>query len=289
MLVILGGVLIPMDWVTDHILWFAVLLIGFGVPHGASDYIIYRQTAELKEGTKSQLKFSLYYAIAIGLYGTIWWLSPLIAFSIFIFISAYHFGQSNWHFILFKSEARKVYTFLLWGMAVIGLPVLWHHQEAALIIYEITGHNLDLSVLSAPSIFGLIMFNLVNIVELFEQGLIDRHKLYRELSNFILLIALFATTPLLVGFGIYFMVWHSLGSSLDQVRAFQQQDEQYNIRKYLYHIIPLTVIAFMGLGAFYYFLGDQMNQGINLGAFFLFIAIITVPHSILMDKLYAQL
>jgi Brp/Blh family beta-carotene 15,15'-monooxygenase len=289
MLAIIGGVMIPMDWVTDYVLWFALVLIVFGVPHGASDYIIYRQIAKLKAGSGGQLRFGLYYAVAIGLYGFIWWLSPLVAFAIFILVSAYHFGQSNWHFIQFNGEIRRVYTFLLWGMAVIGVPVLLHHEEAALIIYEITGHELYFSEISAPLIFGLIMFNLVHITILYEQGLIDRYKLYRELSNFILLIALFVTTPLLIGFGIYFMFWHSLGSSLDQVRAFKQKDEQYNIRKYIYHIIPLTIIAFLGLGAFYYFLGDQMNQGINLGAFFLFIAIITVPHSILMDKLYAQL
>jgi Brp/Blh family beta-carotene 15,15'-monooxygenase len=289
MLAIIGGVMIPMYWVTDYVLWFALLLIVFGVPHGASDYIIYQQVAKLKEGANGQLRFGLYYAAAIGLYGIIWGLSPLIAFAIFIFVSAYHFGQSNWHFLHFSGKVRRVYTFLLWGMAVIGVPVLLHHEAAGLIIYEITGYDLDFSEIRAPLIFGLIMFNLIHIVVLFEQDLIDRYKLYRELSNFVLLMALFATTPLLIGFGIYFMFWHSLSSSLDQVRAFKQKDKHYNIAKYIYHIIPLTIVAFLGLGAFYYFLGDQMNQGINLGTFFLFIAIITVPHSILMDKLYAQL
>ncbi len=288
MLAILGGVIIPTDWVSSYVLWFALLLILFGVPHGASDYIIFKRMLQKTKSPQTHLHFGAYYAAAILLYSLIWWLVPVVAFLLFIFISAYHFGQSNWHSIDFKRSWHAWIVYSVWGLAVIGIPVLLHHQEASIIILEITGVAVDLSACCAPLIFTLIGINLLQIVTLFDQNLIPQDRFYRELSNFLLLVALFATTPLLVGFGIYFMFWHSLSSTLDQLQVFQRWDQQYDLRRYLQQVVPMTALAFVGLGGIYYFLGDQMNHGINLGAFFLFIAIITVPHSILMDRLYSH-
>ncbi|NRB48968.1 MAG: beta-carotene 15,15'-dioxygenase, Brp/Blh family [Saprospiraceae bacterium] len=288
MLAILGGVMIPTDWVSNYVLWFALLLIIFGVPHGASDYIIFKRMLQKKQGPSTHLHFGTYYAIAMLLYSAIWWMAPVVAFLLFIFISAYHFGQSNWHSIDFKKFWHAWIVYGVWGIAVIGIPVLLHHEEASIIILEITGVAIDMSAWRAPLIYTLIGINLLQIVTLFEQQLISQDRFYRELSNFLLLVGLFATTPLLVGFGIYFMFWHSLASTLDQLQVFQRWDQQYDIKRYLKQVVPMTILAFVGLGGIYYFLGDQMNHGINLGAFFLFIAIITVPHSILMDKLYSH-
>lgn len=288
MMAILGGVFIPTDWISDYVLWFALLLIIFGVPHGASDYIIFQRMLQKGKGPQTHLHFGIYYAATILLYSLIWWLAPVVAFLLFVLISAYHFGQSNWHFINFKASWHAWIVYGVWGIAVIGIPVLLHHQEASIIILEITGVSVDLSTWSAPLVYSLIGINLLQIVTVFEQGLIQQDRFYRELSNFFLLVGLFATTPLLVGFGIYFMLWHSLTSTLDQLQVFRHWDQQYDLKKYFLQVLPLTILAFIGLGGMYYFLGDQMNHGINLGAFFLFIAIITVPHSILMDKLYSH-
>lgn len=288
MVAILGGVMIPIGWVSNYVLWFALLLIVFGVPHGASDYIIFKRIIQREGKSYTHLYFGVYYAAATLLYGVMWWYTPVMAFILFLVISAYHFGQSNWHSIDFRRLWQARATYGVWGLAVIGIPVLFHHQEASIIILEITGVSVDLSQWSAPLIYSLIGLNLLQIVNLFEQELISKERFYRELSNFLLLVGLFATTPLLVGFGLYFMCWHSVSSTLDQLKIFQDWDQEYDLKKYLLQVIPLTALAFLGLGAIYYFLGDQMNHGINLGAFFLFIAIITVPHSILMDKLYSH-
>lgn len=287
MLAILAGAMVPTEWVNSYVLWFALLLIISGVPHGASDYIIFQRMLQSRGERFSRFYFAAYYAVIIALYVAIWWWMPFVAFSVFILISAYHFGQSNWHDVDFRSAWQRFLVYLHWGTAIIAIPVLLHHEQAGLIILEITGVNLDFIALRAPMIYALIATNLIQIVNLFDEGRIGQRRFYRELSNFLLLVGLFATTPLLVGFGIYFVLWHSLGSTLDQIQAFREWDRQYDMKKYLIEVVPLTLLALMGLGGFYYFLGDQMNQGINLGAFFLFIAIITVPHSILMDKLYS--
>lgn len=42
MLVILGGVMIFIDWVSNYVFWFVLLLIIFGVFYGVLDYIIFR-------------------------------------------------------------------------------------------------------------------------------------------------------------------------------------------------------------------------------------------------------
>ena len=283
---ILGGMFVPKAWVQGHIVGFAVGLILGGVPHGASDFLIFRHVLAKQNNGKTKLIFGIGYLMVMLLYGLLWWFSPITAFGIFILISAYHFGQSNWQHVTFKNSVWEKLTYFLWGTMVIGFPVLLHHEQAALIIFEITGIQLQMAAFRTPVLFLLFAFNLINIIQLEEAGLITGRQLTKELTTLFILAGLFLTTPLLIGFGIYFVVWHSLGAVLDQVSILKGFDRTYNFGKYFWKVAPLSVLAFVGLGLLYWMLGDQMNQGVNLGVLFLFISIITVPHSILMDKFY---
>ncbi len=286
---ILFGLYVPKAWVEGNIVFLAVLIILMGVPHGASDYLIFKEL--FKNTLKSQSNkatFAIYYLAAMSIYLLIWWVSPFFAFSIFFFISVYHFGQSNWHYVNFPNKIREWISYLIWGGGILGVPILLHDQEASLIIFEITGYELDLSFAKAPGIFLLIGSNLINMVVLLDRGELKLNEFYKEVFNFFILMLLFFTTPLLIGFGIYFVFWHSMASIKDQLKIFNRLNKHFNTQKFLWQLVPLSVGAFIGLSILYFFLGDKMDQGLNLGAFFLFISVITVPHSILMDRLLSS-
>lgn len=283
---ILGGLLIPAEWIQGHIVWFAVILILGGVPHGASDYLIFRQLIRGENTRNKKLIFGAFYILLVAGYVALWLASSMAAFILFILISVYHFGQSNWKYVNFDREWRASLSYMLWGGLVVGVPVFLYHEEASLIIFEITQQQLLLEGVRWPVIFLLLISNIINIAHLSQDGLIDNSNFSREITNLLVLTTLFITTPLLIGFGIYFVFWHSLGSTRDQINLFRQLDQTYSTRNYLIKLIPFTTIAFIGLAVLYYLLGDQMNYGINLGVLFLFISIITVPHSILMDRFY---
>jgi hypothetical protein len=71
-----------------------------------------------------------------------------------------------------------------------------------------------------------------------------------------------------------------------QVSLLKTTNPGYRMRDYLVQSLPLTLVSFAGLGILIYFFGDVFNKGQNMGALFLFIAVITVPHAILMEWLY---
>ena len=284
--VALGGLVISKAWIQDHITGFALALILGGIPHGASDYLIFNQLFRKGEAVGHKLKFLVYYVSAMAAYGLLWWTSPLMAFSLFILVSIYHFGQSNWQYVEFKDKLQETVSYMLWGLLVVGFPVLLYHEQSSLIILEITGYSLNLGPVRLPAIFLIVLTNLVQITNLSEANLITGDAMKRELFQILVLVLLFASTPLLIGFGIYFVLWHSLSSTLDQITIFQSFNKRYNLKRYFLDMAPFTLLALLGLGFLYLWLGESMDHGLNLGVLFLFISIITVPHSILMDRFY---
>lgn len=285
-LAVVCGLIIPKEWIEGQIVAFALLLILGGVPHGASDYLIVSQMLKNRSQKNKNLIFWISYLAVIAIYGLLWWLSPLAAFGLFLIISFYHFGQSNWQSVRFNSRRWEVLSNLLWGMFVVIVPVLIYHEEAIVIIKEVIGFELRIGSLKWPIIFLLIASNLANIIQLLDSQVLSKEQFQREIVNILILSGLFFTTPLLIGFGIYFILWHSLGSVLDQVTILKNIDKKYSLWQYFLQLLPLTFLAFTGLVFMYWFLGDQMNYGANLGVLFLFISIITVPHSILIDRFY---
>ena len=285
-LVIFAGLIIPKEWIQSHIAVFAIALILGGVPHGASDYLVFKQLIARKATSSDKWFFGISYLSVIALYGFVWWLNALLAFAIFIIVSVYHFGQSNWEYVEFPSKTWEVFTYSIWGCLVIAVPVLIYHEEAALIISEITGYLISLEAIRWPGIFLVVAANCLNIVYMLEAELIDMRGLREELFNLLVLFGLFISTPLLIGFGVYFVFWHSLKAVLDQIKIFKQHNQHYDFGPYLMQLVPLSLLAFAGLGILYWLAGNQMNYGLNLGVLFIFISIITVPHSILMDRFY---
>lgn len=281
----LAGLMVPKAWLDGQILVFAIALILFGVPHGASDFLIFKQVVGGIEGS-SKKRFALFYLVIMCLYSLIWFTIPLLAFAVFLIISIFHFGQSNWHDLSVRNPILSYSTIFLWGGGILGVPVLLYHQDASLIIFEITGYWLDLTEVRWPLIFLLLAGNVVQLAHLMELEVITEGRFRRELFNFGVLMFLFFTTPLLIGFGVYFVLWHSLGSMLDQINFFKKTDHNYAAGQYLRQVVPLTAMALLSLGILYLLMGDRMNHGLNLGALFLFISVITVPHAILMNQLY---
>ncbi len=286
-LAILSGLAIPKQWTEMYLVLFGVVLILAGVPHGASDYLLFRQLSSIRGGAFQVWRFFTSYLVLIVAYLMLWWLMPIVAFLLFLILSAYHFGQSNWPHIHFSDKFSERLTMFLWGAAVIGIPVLLHFDQASTIVLEMTGMRPFINDTFRAALIFLLLFGCTaNMLHLHHQGVISKQVFVREMRNFLLLMLLFFTTPLLVGFGVYFVLWHSLGSMLDQISVLRSIRPGFGIKNYLLAAIPLSIVAFAGLGLLYFFLGDYFDEGQNLGVLFLFVSVITVPHAFLMEWLY---
>lgn len=282
--------LLPTSEGATGLMWVALALILLGIPHGASDYLVFRSFAASAESRRVKLAFYLYYFLGILLYGILWMVAPTLAFIGFILVSVYHFGQSNWHQVCFESRWQAKLTYLLWGGFVLAFPILLHHQEAAVIVKAITGYDYALSAGWRHALLFLSLCgNLIVLCHLNERHILSDEALERELVNLLLLALLFAATPLLIGFATYFVIWHSLAATLDQIRLFRElYGNDYSHRMYLKQVGGMTALALAGLGALAYCWpsGAGGAEGIDWSIVFLFISIITTPHALLIDRLY---
>ena len=291
LMAIIVGIVAPAwigkDWLTGFV--FALILLG--IPHGASDYLVFRLFSKAESSSRIKWQFYGLYAAIMAIYGLLWLWQPPLAFALFIGVSIYHFGQSNWHTLPFRNaiEARLIY--MLWGGFVLAFPILIHHEEAAVIVQQITGSTYLLDSNLRQALLFLSLFgNLIVVCHLNERGILSDAALGRELINLLLLAALFAFTPLLIGFAVYFVVWHSLAATLDQIGIFRQLYRgAYSSGMYWRQVIPMSLVALAGLAGLYYFSASLPEYPhFSWGTLFLFISIITVPHALLVDRLYER-
>lgn len=266
------------------------LIVFLGIPHGATDHLLYDRLLAKKASGASQLRFYAFYLVLMIAYGLLWWVAPWPAFAFFLFTSAYHFGESEWFFLSEVEGWWQTLTYLSWGSFVIAAPVCWHFEEASGIISSILRQPIAVSV---PMLSGipllLLAGNLVLISGLWWKQAIDRRQYIRQLFYLLLLAGLFYQAPLLLSFSVYFAAWHSLSSGHHQI-IFQRrrQEGHYSWRSFVRDALPYTLLAVVGLGVMmlWYVRLDSWFTPAAWGYLFLFISVITLPHTVLMHYLY---
>lgn len=267
----------------------AILIVLLGIPHGATDHLIFRQLSQPFLGAQGLRRFYLHYLLLMAVYGLLWWLLPVLALTIFLAISCYHFGQSNWASFHFPNQIWAIFTYIIWGILIIFTPILWHYEAASVIITSIIGEAVPVlsDTIRLGILISLLFINLSLLSYFWVNKLATNILLSNEIINLLLILTLFLTTPLLLGFTIYFVAWHSLGSAIDQIRFFQLYMQHYNWQKYAWQTLPLSFAAIVGL-VFLFGVKNWLGLNADIGLLFIFIAIITLPHSILIDRLYKE-
>lgn len=280
--VALVSIVLPLV-VSTHGGWLAMVLITLcGVPHGATDHLLFRHVH--RDASAGWLyRFVARYFLLMGLLLVTWMILPSLAFMIFLAVSVYHFGQAQWHYIR-MSSALRIVLYSLWGAFVLFSPLLWNYTETQPIIASLTGLDIYLSADFQFIIPILLAFLVViSTILLFILDKITIADLIWE--NFVVLVLtfLFSATPLLVGFATYFVCWHSFDSMQQQVQAFQVYRRDYTASTYFKEVIPFFLLALLSLLGFAYWTTAPLLSDAWVGQFFMLISVVTLPHSILMD------
>jgi beta-carotene 15,15'-dioxygenase len=280
------------EWLVSSSLIIALVLIVFiGIPHGANDHLLFFNLINRRIDEKNH-KSNLFFGSYIGLillYVVCWYLFPTFSLGLFILISIYHFGQSNLYTSPIESKFIKLISIFLSGSFVLLTPIFAHIETALPVIQTLAknpslitlpeeiGNKLSISV-------GILM--IIHWVILMLTKNINLKNGLQEIINTSLLFGLFYYSPLWIGFAIYFTLWHAIPSIEDQINFFKTSRANYNLGKYIRDIFPFSLIALLGLYLAFQFSGNyiSVNQGIAL--LFSFIAVITLPHMILMGLLY---
>jgi Brp/Blh family beta-carotene 15,15'-monooxygenase len=258
-----------------------ILILTFGILHGANDLLLIKKIDINKEQISFQ-KTLLYYIIVVGLGSLLFWIIPWFALLLFIIVSGYHFGEQQWE-NLEKSSLFKVFEFT-YGLLILMLLFIFHIEEVQEVIQNIT------SVLVPESYF--IVGLAINIVALVALGIYYSTKLI-EFKNRVLLetfylivfAVVFRVSSLIWGFAIYFIIWHSIPSIINQVIYLNGEFNWKNFGLYIKTAFAYWLISLIGIAILYLLFKDVK---IFNALFFSFLAAITFPHVLVIYILFKK-
>lgn len=269
---------------------FALVMLLTGIPHGATDHLIYSSLNQKPGHTIKWGPFLGLYLLTMTGYSLIWWWLPGISLVIFLVISAYHFGQSQVIYIRWDNfSVKKRLLNVSWGAFVLSALLLSHLEEVLLLLSSMISMPPSLSQLSSGerllfiAIPGGVTLGLWLLA--LWQGVMSRQEFLREIMAIILLVLVFRIAGLWMGFALYFGIWHAGSSMAAEIRQFQRA-QRYSWRAFFRDALPFSLISLIGialLGVAGWLYREQVPL---IMLFFIAISVLTLPHTLYMDRFY---
>ncbi len=278
-------------------LQYGLLAMGtlfIGIPHGATDdHIFY--AAGLETWLPRQRKAFFYgaYLLAAGFYMVLWWLWPIAALSLFLLLSIYHFGQSHLFYLPKPANSFPERVFYVtWGTYVLGAILLFHYEEAYAVIETLIGTSpipeTTVSNWALPVVLALFAINVLFFGFYWLKKQISGKRFLLETSNLVVLGLLAFVAPLFLAFITYWALWHSLNSVIEIRKFLEQQTGSLTFKGFAFKALPLTLVTLIGIGLLFWMTGSLGSRDHLLAIFFIVIATVTLPHSLVMEYLYEK-
>ena len=241
------------------------LLLAIGIPHGAGDHLIAAKIAQRENLTFHLRPFIVYYLGIMLAYAALWFVSPLLAFVIFIAISVFHFGDME---DVQPVESNKTWInlgqTLCLGSGILSFILVSHWTES----FEIIS-SMQVKVPPNLPTFSVLISLLFLIVGFQKKNV---HPFYN--TFFALAIGYFL--PLIPAFICYFSCCHAI-TSFEGMRKHLKMKIVELYKK----LIPFSVGALL-LGIVYMKLA---TNNLQVYPIFIFLSLLTLPHFLLMHKL----
>lgn len=265
----------------------AILILFVGIPHGAADHRIFQQLYADRHGLKALVLFYVAYLGLMGMVFLLWYYLPVLAFWGFISLSCYHFGQGNFAYLPGNSWRSKG-LFVVWGIWIVAMPVLLNYSEAHPVL-EILLQK-ELPILSDVFVERTLLALTLGVIGWlsFIVPSIQGKLLLKEYFSLLVIGLMFWHTSLFLGFAVYFALWHALPSAFDQVTFLWQETTRNTLWKYATAVLPFSLLSLGALALLVWWVQvDKISQ--YWSWLFVFIAAVTLPHMLLLDKVYKTL
>jgi beta-carotene 15,15'-dioxygenase len=278
---------VSMQW----FLFVGTMLIT-GIPHGAIDHLVDEQNVINSQKSFSMFSFLVKYVSKMMIYALIWWFFPVMAITIFIGISAFHFGETDL-LILPKHRKSEKFLFLAYGWVLLNLLFFTHQTEVVLILKSLPrfldGFTQALVLLLGK--YKIQYFSVCGVLFLIACANYCRSKnlilpLVTILIQGVIILFICAKLPFLLAFAFYFGIWHSL-LCFQSIRQYLIENQQLlaweNLAK---KALKFSLIAIFGI-LFFIVIGNYYSHSSNL-LFWLFIgiAVLTAPHMEVMSGMF---
>ena len=259
------------------------LVLTVGLIHGANDLrIIGKLNGNNRFSKKNQL--ILYMILALSTF-VIFYLFPVTALIIFLLFSCYHFGEQHWLERKVKNSRILPFFAFSYGLLIISMILKFNIAETILILKDITHIEIGFSVfnivLYISALIFLILTYLLRLV-LFP----NFSDFFKELLLILVLGVIFKTSTLIWSFAFYFIVWHAVPSLYSQIKVLYNNEKGNGMLTYLKHSIFYWLIAIVGLLLAIFFFQENTTWIVSI--FFPFIAALTIPHALVMSKMFEE-
>ena len=249
-----------------------LILIGtiitlLGVPHGAVDGL-YAHTLYGVKSPKQWLAFVALYLIPVGLVICLWQAAPLLFLAGFLVISVVHFSGD-------PQPGTPMVTRILYGGAIVVLPVLFHPAEVHRLFHLLVGT--DQATLLVASLQPLARPWLIALV--ISAQLVWRSNRLTALE-LLAVGALALAAPPLWAFTIFFCCMHSTRHLL---RTFDFAGRPPPRSLLLAASLPMFTVALIG-GAGLLWPGAMSLEARLIQLIFVGLAALTVPHMALVER-----
>jgi Brp/Blh family beta-carotene 15,15'-monooxygenase len=259
------------------------LIFTFGMIHGSNDMLIVNKLTNLKK--TSFIKTLAIYLIVVSTAVLIFYWLPGVALILFVCFSAYHFGEQHWEESLesITNTSKRLY-FFAYGLFVLFMVFYFNEASVKMIVNEISGMTLN-QLYTEHVLITLGVFMLSFLAVMLRQKEIKLNTVIAELFTLLVLVIIFKSSSLIWGFTIYFIIWHSIPSLLEQIRFAYGSLERKNIINYTKAALPYWLVSLVGMTLLYFVFKDEKHF---YSLFFAFIAAVTFPHSIVMLKMFTK-
>lgn len=284
------------DTVSVVIVVFVIAL--FGIPHGAVDHLVaatFERTGPTASGLGpvaqvSQLRFHLLYVAAMAAYGLVWLALPGVALAGFLVVSVHHFGQSDlahlqidrWHQLAIQLSR---------GLFLVGLVLVANLTAVAPVIERMGGFDpTSWSWLAGhTALWSAALVGQQFAVGLFVAPRIgDRATIKREVITIISLTALLVAADPLIGFAVYFGLWHSLNhlNVLADVLGHRIDSGALRPMELARITAPRSAVSIAALAIL---IGGAQSLGqteLIVPITLIFVSMLTLPHMIVVERLW---
>ena len=270
----------------NQLIYCSILILLLGIPHGAIDHVLF-----FKKRKMSQLKFySIYLGLSL-LFVILWHILPITSLILFLLISAFHFGESQFADVYFKKPLRYLFYFF-WGLCLLSTLMFYNVNE----LFEITSYFDDTIVLDKiydKEKIGILFYltnaiTIISIVALTYLKKIKNERLFSEIFLLFLIHITFYLFPFIIGFTLYFVALHSLKVMNDEFEFLKKEEKNFSFRKFLKLLAPYSFLSIFGttlLLFLSYF--NYIPYSIPFLAIII-ISVITLPHAIVMNIFYNE-
>ncbi|PKD44502.1 Brp/Blh family beta-carotene 15,15'-dioxygenase [Rhodohalobacter barkolensis] len=283
------GLLLPqiLELLIIPILLLSVFIIG--IPHGAIDHIMASELYGLRNSLKDHILFYASYLLIMLFIAFLWIYIPIAGMVLFLAMSIYHFGQADMEDFL-KSSTPNVTWYITRGTLIIGLIIFADTSTSYPIMAE--AMRLDLTtfanVMPDPLYAtGFIIFVYTGLT-LF--GLSKNHftNNFSFIADSIIITLLLLITGPLIGFAVYFALWHSIGHVNEMKKFFEAKNKSLTIVEFYKKAAPFTLISLFGLVLLFYINQLMQLEGEFVTLMFILISVLTLPHLFIADKMYRE-